>query len=102
MVTPNSKVQVFGEFSPAKPWQVLMTCKYDEKLSCFKANLVISEGQLFKFSIDDGKQYMVSESYPCKYDSNGNINNIFINLPNQPSDRSGYYVDGARNGYQSL
>ena len=34
-------------------------------------------GQQFKFAIDGGKYYMLSERYPWKDDGNGNINNVF-------------------------
>ena len=77
-LTPQSKVEVFGEFSPEQPWQVRIPCKYDPILKCFKAELVIRMGQSFKFIINGGKSYLVSDRYPCKIDSDGNINNIFI------------------------
>ena len=43
-LTPESKVEVFGEFSPEQPWQVRIPCKYDPILKCFKAEIVIRMG----------------------------------------------------------
>ena len=71
-------MHVFGEFSPEQPWQVYIPCKYDPYLKCFKAEIVIRIGQSFKFIINQGQNYLVSDRYPCKIDPEGNINNIFI------------------------
>ena len=38
---------------------------------------MIRTGQQFKFQIDNGKHYMVSDRYPYMIDSHGNINNLF-------------------------
>jgi maleate cis-trans isomerase len=44
-IKPSSNVQVYGEFTPEQPWQVLIPCTYDNKSRCFKAILVIRTGQ---------------------------------------------------------
>ena len=38
---------------------------------------MIRVGQQFKFLIDDGKYFMVSERYQTMSDADGNINNVF-------------------------
>ena len=38
---------------------------------------MIQVGQEFKFIIDDGRHYLVSERYPTTYDPEGNVNNFY-------------------------
>lgn len=73
----NSCVHIFGEFSPEIPWQVMVPCRYDPYWKCFRVDIVIRAGQQFKFAVDNGKHYMISERYPLVVDSEGNVNNLF-------------------------
>lgn len=77
LLNSNSVVHIFGEFSPEMPWRVFVPCKYDTQLRCFKADIMIRTGQQFKFRVDNGKHYMVSDRYPCLIDAQGNLNNLY-------------------------
>ena len=76
----KSKVQVFGEFSEASPegaWNQKLTCELNEDASSFSALVRIRLGHKFKFIIDGGKHYAVSQDYVNTKDQAGNLNNVF-------------------------
>ena len=72
-----STVDIFGEFSQP-PWEHKIRCKNtkDNQLM-FSVNLPIKFGQKFKFIIDEGRAYVVSDHYLQTSDEAGNVNNVF-------------------------
>lgn len=74
----TSTVHIIGEFSPEKPWQVPVQCNYVPKLRCFKVDIMVRQGQQFKFTIDYGKTFLVSDRYPIQTDKFGNQFNVFL------------------------
>ena len=56
-------------------------------MKCFKADLMIRSGQQFKFTVDYGKHYMVSDRYPQLKDCLGNLCNLYV--PKQIYRRTG-------------
>lgn len=77
----HSKVQVFGEFSQSMPegaWGKKLDCLYNYESKSFEVCVNIIIGQKFKFVIDGGKDYVVSNRYIRTKDSAGNLNNVFL------------------------
>lgn len=79
LVKPNSKVQVFGNFTLPKPWGQKIVCVYDPKTKCFKTSKPhqIKQGLIFKFILDDGKAYITSTRYASHKDAGGIDNNVW-------------------------
>ena len=82
---PIETVDIFGEFtdnSREGPWGRMVRCeKSTSSVTLFSANIDIKFGQKFKFVIDNGRQYAVSDYYPLDSDNAGNTNNIYKFLP---------------------
>lgn len=74
---PHHRVELFGEFSEEAPWQVRKLCRYDGQAQCFKVDVLIKTGHLFKFVVDNGRHYCHSERYATRGDDQGNCNNVF-------------------------
>jgi hypothetical protein len=71
------KIQVFGDFTPV-PWSHRIDCTYDSFFRCFKADIQIKIGGQFKFIINDGERYCLSQRYGVTSDSTGcHKNNVF-------------------------
>ena len=72
-----STVDIFGEFSQP-PWEHKIRCKKsNDNQLMFSVNLPIKFGQKFKFIIDEGRAYVVSDHYLQTSDDAGNVNNVF-------------------------
>ena len=41
VLNPESRVEIFGEFSPEEQWKTFIPCEYDRNLNCFKVDLFI-------------------------------------------------------------
>ena len=52
-------------------------CKFDAKMNCFKCNVDIRIGDRFKFILDQGRHFLVSNRYQVEKDSMGNENNVY-------------------------
>lgn len=75
-VNNAKKVQVFGEFSVSKPWQIKINC-VQVSTTFWKVSLYLKIGHQFKFCIDDGKRYTTSLRYLKCLDGLGEYNNIY-------------------------
>lgn len=72
-----STVDIFGEFSQP-PWEHKIRCKKsNDNQLMFSVNLPIKFSQKFKFIIDEGRAYVVSDHYLQTSDDAGNVNNVF-------------------------
>ena len=74
-----NKVEVFGEFSadmPSGAWAHKIVCQKVDDFT-FTASLKIKLGQKFKFRIDDGREFAVSQHYMQTKEPDGNTNNIY-------------------------
>jgi hypothetical protein len=76
-ISENSTVEVFGEFSYPATWKIKVPCTFDPMFKCFKADILIQTGESFKFIIDKGRRYAVSNRYNNKIDRYGNENNMW-------------------------
>lgn len=77
LASSNLKIQVFGDFTPV-PWSHRIDCTYDPFFDCFKADVEIKIGGQFKFIINDGERYCLSQRYSVTDDSTGSHkNNVF-------------------------
>lgn len=77
---PVSKVEVFGEFSKSAPWTEKVLCRktaLGAARGIFCADIDIKLGQKFKFIIDSGRAYAISEHYGQASDEAGIVNNVF-------------------------
>lgn len=74
---PHHRVEVFGEFSEERPWEDRKVCRYDSRLQCFRADLLIKTGHMFKFVVDNGRHYCHSDRYAQRWDDAGNCNNVY-------------------------
>ena len=70
-------MEVFGEFTTEDPWVVKVPCQFDPFFQCFKTDVEIKIGQSFKFIVDDGKRYVISNRYQKIYDGFNNENNQY-------------------------
>lgn len=80
-LSSRSRVQLFGEFShgcPEGAWGVKLDCQFNEESKQFECAVRIRLGQKFKFIIDGGRDYAVSQAYIRTRDAAGNLNNVFL------------------------
>lgn len=95
-------MEIFGEFTEDAPWQRRVPCKYDHQHNCFKVDVQIRIGHLFKFVVDDGRDYVVSQRYPIRTDNSGNQNNVYEpgQIQKQSTERKKYkQSDSSNNPY---
>lgn len=74
---PTSRVEIFGQFTEQAPWSIKVPCVFDKHFQCFKADIRIKRGQLFKFVVENGRHYTTSKAYAKQRDGSGNENNVF-------------------------
>ena len=83
---------MFGEFSentPAGAWNQKLDCTYNDYSKLFEVPVCIKLGQKFKFIVDGGKEYAVSDQYIQMKDSAGNMNNVYMFQSRTPDQNKG-------------
>ena len=77
---PVSTVDIFGEFTEDAPWKTKVKCtrRLPPASNLYSADIDIKLGQKFKFIIDNGRAYAISEHYRQASDDAGITNNVFI------------------------